>query len=227
MAGERTGPPFMGGSGGPGSLIGLIDPEWAMLAAMARPKAFDRETALQAAVQVFWARGFEGASTEALLAAMQISRQSLYDTFGDKRRLFLEALQYYNARSIAELTRGLKAGGSPLAALEKALLAFVSKPAEELAMGCMGVNAICEFGRGDHEVARLGEASGAVLAAALERTIRAGKAGGEIRADLDERQAVRYLATVLAGMKVQARAGAGKAALREIAQVAVRGLARV
>jgi len=59
---------------------------------VARPKAFDRAQALQAAMQVFWVKGYEATSLEDLLAAMEIGRQSLYDTFGDKRRLYLEAL---------------------------------------------------------------------------------------------------------------------------------------
>ena len=57
---------------------------------MARPKEFDRDSALQKAVDVFCDRGYDGTSTEELLRAMDISRQSLYDTFGDKRQLYLD-----------------------------------------------------------------------------------------------------------------------------------------
>ena len=55
---------------------------------MARPKEFDPRTALSAAVQVFWRNGYEKTSLDDLMAAMQVGRQSLYDTFGDKRELY-------------------------------------------------------------------------------------------------------------------------------------------
>jgi TetR/AcrR family transcriptional repressor of nem operon len=82
---------------------------------MARPKEFDRDIALQQAIKVFSNHGYEGTSTDALLKAMRISRQSLYDTFGDKRRLYLEALQRYNADSVSDLIGAMNASPSSLA----------------------------------------------------------------------------------------------------------------
>ena len=66
---------------------------------MARSKEFDRDAALQAAILTFAARGFEGTSTDDLLLAMGIGRRSMYDTFGDKRQLYLAALRRYAADS--------------------------------------------------------------------------------------------------------------------------------
>jgi len=190
---------------------------------MARTKEFDREAALDAAVEVFWASGYEGASTGSLLRAMGIGRQSMYDTFGDKRRLYLEALRRYNARSVAGFAHAL-GGPSPLASLEKAMLEFASAPADRLAMGCMGVNAVCEFGRSDPQVAALTDASAAVLAAALERVVRDAGAAGEVPAGLDEKAAADFVAATLSGMKVSARAGATRETLRGIARLAVQAL---
>src|SRR6202030_156629 len=62
---------------------------------MARPREFDREEALECATGVFWAKGYASTSTDELLAAMGIGRQSLYNTFQDKRALYLEALERY------------------------------------------------------------------------------------------------------------------------------------
>ena len=61
---------------------------------MARPREFDREDVLEEAIKVFADHGFGGTSTDVLLKAMGISRQSMYDTFGGKRQLYLEALQF-------------------------------------------------------------------------------------------------------------------------------------
>jgi AcrR family transcriptional regulator len=81
---------------------------------MARPKEFERDTALDDAIAIFCEHGFEGTSTDALLGKMGISRQSLYDTFGDKRRLYLEALQRYVEDNVAIQIAALNAPPSPL-----------------------------------------------------------------------------------------------------------------
>src|SRR5207237_6339181 len=62
---------------------------------MARQKEFDRDEVLHKAMEVFWARGYEGSSIQDLVKHMGINRQSIYDTFGDKHTLFLEALDLY------------------------------------------------------------------------------------------------------------------------------------
>ncbi|MFA9412981.1 MAG: TetR/AcrR family transcriptional regulator, partial [Deltaproteobacteria bacterium] len=62
---------------------------------MARAKEFDREVVLERAMEFFWAQGYEAASMRELLDTMDIGRQSLYDTFGDKHSLFLASLQHY------------------------------------------------------------------------------------------------------------------------------------
>ena len=67
---------------------------------MARPREFDREVALERATCVFWAKGYASTSTEDLLAAMGIGRQSLYNAFVDKRALYLEALERYKRHHV-------------------------------------------------------------------------------------------------------------------------------
>jgi TetR/AcrR family transcriptional repressor of nem operon len=190
---------------------------------MGRPKAFDRDTALAAAIELFWAKGFAGASAEDLTAAMGIGRQSLYDTFGDKRRLYLEALTRYNTDNVAGHLAALRDAASPLQAIEGLLLQFANEPEHRRARGCMGVNAICEFGR-DPDVAEARRASGELLEAGLSRVIAGGKASGDIDASVDPRSAARFIAATLAGMKVQAKAGAPAEGLRDVAAFAVSAL---
>ena len=62
---------------------------------MARPREFDVDDALDRAMNVFWAKGYEATSMSDLMAAMDLSKSSLYDTFGSKHELFLSALQRY------------------------------------------------------------------------------------------------------------------------------------
>ena len=76
---------------------------------MARPREFDRDAAVERAMSVFWRKGYAATSTDDLLRAMKIGRQSMHDTFGDKRRLYVEALKRYSKERIAEHIRRLRA----------------------------------------------------------------------------------------------------------------------
>ncbi len=191
---------------------------------MARPREFDREEVLEEAIKVFADHGFGGTSTDVLLKAMGISRQSMYDTFGDKRQLYLEALQRYSAGSVSEIIRSLNTRPSPLKGLEAALVAFASRPIAQAAQGCLGVSAMCEFGRSDPQIAVANDAAARTLQAALERVIADGKASGEVASDVDVRTAAQFIAVTLSGMKVAARGGASASTLRDIARMAIRSL---
>jgi len=192
---------------------------------MARPREFERDDALQRAIEVFCTKGYAAASTDELMQAMRISRQSMYNAFGDKRTLYLEALRRYNADSTSELIHRLGKAASPLAGLESALLAFASRLEAEGTNGCMGVNATCEFGRDDPEVALLNDSAGSTLISAFERALREAKAKGDIGPDINEAAAARFLLSTLVGMKVSAKGGASMAELRDTARFALRGVA--
>src|SRR5258707_11830377 len=85
------------------------------------------------------------------MRAMEVGRQSMYDTFGDKRALFLKALEVYVSESVRAISVELQAPGSPLAAIRSALVHFSERKDLSSTDGCMGINAICEFGMRDEE----------------------------------------------------------------------------
>jgi AcrR family transcriptional regulator len=191
---------------------------------MARPKEFDRDEVVKKAIAVFRDKGYAATSTDDLLQAMNIGRQSMYDTFGDKRRLYLEALQRYNADGVGEFIHSMSKSSSPLAGLESALLSFAAKSSAEDAFGCMGVSAVCEFGQSDADVVTLTETSHMTLAASLERQLRDAKAKGEIPRSIDERAATQFINSTLLGMKLSARGGASHQTLKNIASFAIKSL---
>ena len=191
---------------------------------MARTKEFDRDEALQKAIGVFCDKGYAAASTDELMRAMKISRQSMYDTFGDKRRLYLEAFRRYIADSINEQIGYLEKSSSPLAGIEKMLIAFAKRTELDGIVGCMGVNAICEFGRSDPEITLLGDAESIRLTSALERALRQAKRKKEISKLVKESAAAQFLKATLSGMKVSAKAGADTRTLKSIAHFALRSL---
>ena len=191
---------------------------------MARPKEFERDTALNGAIAIFCDRGYEGTSTDALLDKMGISRQSLYDTFGDKRHLYLEALQRYVEGRVDSQIAILNSTASPIEGVKAVLLAMASKAAIAGAPGCMGIGATCEFGRSDAEISALIDANGKRLSSALERRLIEAGSKGEIGKDVEPRAAAQFVKATLTGMKVAARGGASADTLRNIARMAVRSL---
>lgn len=179
---------------------------------------------MQQAIGIFSEHGYEGSSTGALLEGMGISRQSLYDTFGDKRQLYLEALQRYTTDNVGALARALAEASSPAVALESLLDAAIAQALAEPHPRCLGVSAICEFGRSDPGITVLTERAGAALGAALERSLLQARELGAIAADTDIVMASQYLRASLSGIKLAARSGAPEATLRGIAALALRAL---
>jgi TetR/AcrR family transcriptional repressor of nem operon len=191
---------------------------------MARPKAFDRDTAVQHAMSVFWEQGYEVTSTDDLLRAMGIGRQSMYNTFGDKQRLYIEALQRYQAQYGARLVERLRASSSPLAALRAVLRAVADETPQERARGCMTVNAITECAPTNQEVAALVKASGLLCDAVFAQIVREAQRVGELSPSLDDQAAARFLSATVHGLRVSAKAGVSPETLREITDFALRGL---
>jgi TetR/AcrR family transcriptional regulator, transcriptional repressor for nem operon len=191
---------------------------------VARPKEFDQVTALKAAITVFSDHGYEGTSTDALLEAMRICRQSMYDTFGDKHRLYLEALEKYQQESVAENIKQLRSTASPLAGIEAFVIGIIASDKSVRARGCMGVSSICEFGNGDADVVALRAKSGGAQHRALVERLRQAQAANEIGANVDVEHAARFVETMMFGLQVSAKAGASLQSLRETAAFAIASL---
>lgn len=183
---------------------------------MVRPREFNREDALDSAMRVFWAKGYASTSTDDLLAAMQIGRQSLYNAFGDKRKLYLEAFEHYVHSSVAGHIERLTRGTSPLAGIKALLLGVVAEDAAQRALGCMGVNSVCEFGTTDGEINRIRAAGAKRLTAALHARVVQARLGGEIDPQIDVDETTLFLGGALQMLQVQARGGMSVASLRRM-----------
>ncbi|MCY1053476.1 TetR/AcrR family transcriptional regulator [Nannocystis sp. SCPEA4] len=191
---------------------------------MPRPREFDRDEAVERAMAVFWEHGYEATSTEQLLQAMGIGRQSMYAAFGDKHGLYLAALERYQARQAAALLERLRAVASPLAAIEDILLGVAGEAPEARARGCMGIQSIVELAQRDPDVVLLARSATALCEAAFERMVAEAKCRGELGPHVDERSAGRFLLTTLQGLRISARTGATPEALRAVAGFAVAAL---
>lgn len=189
---------------------------------MARPKEFDQEQALRKAIGLFCQQGFAATSTDDLMRVMEVGRQSMYDSFGDKRALFLKALELYVTESIHSISVELERPGSALAAVQNALVTFAQRKDLSSAEGCMGLNAISEFGQRDADVTRISRNAARVLRQTLLRVLTMAKEEREIRSDADLESMADFFESTLAGIRMAAKAGKSRHALRNIAAFASR-----
>jgi TetR/AcrR family transcriptional repressor of nem operon len=189
---------------------------------MARPKEFDQEKALRKAIRLFSQQGFAATSTDDLMRVMEVGRQSMYDTFGDKRALFLKALELYVTESVHSINVELERPGSALAAVRNALVTFAQRKDLSSAEGCMGLNAISEFGQRDAAVTRISRDAAHVLRQTLMHVLTRAKKQGEISSDANLDSMADFFESTLAGIKMAAKAGKSRLALRNIAAFAAR-----
>ena len=188
---------------------------------MARPKAFDRAQALQAAMQVFWVKGYEATSLEDLLAAMKIGRQSLYDTFGDKRALFMEALVQYRELLEGYLRGCLADAPTVKAAFRRLFMQVVDEPEAHQRRGCLLINSAVELAPHDPETAQFVVAYQRATERLFRRSLELAQERGELAADRDARALARYLVSAIQGLRVMAKADPNRAALRDVVGVAL------
>ena len=191
---------------------------------MARPREFDRGEALKRALAVFWEKGFEATSTDDLVRAMGIGRQSMYDTFGDKHQLYLEALQLYEANTGAEFFKRICETPSPFVAICDYVLSIADGTFADRARGCFFVNATSELAPSDPDVAAVIRAGSALCEAAFERILREAKQRGEVDRSVDERVAARFLLSTIRGLRVSAKADVEPEDLRAITTLALSSL---
>ncbi|MBP1884476.1 TetR/AcrR family transcriptional regulator [Sinorhizobium mexicanum] len=187
---------------------------------MARTKEFDRDRALDAAIGVFREHGFEGTSTEMLVRAMKIGRQSLYDTFGDKWKLYCLAVERYSAGEVNAHIAMLRSQPHALDGLR----AMMERVAEIAAQACLGVSSICEFGQSRPELTALQYAADRRLKEAARERIGEAQATGDVEKTLSAEEVANFLFASIAGMRIAARGGASREHLRSLARLALRAI---
>lgn len=191
---------------------------------MGRPREFDVDAALQAAMELFWRKGYEGTSLSDLTDGMGITRPSLYGTFGNKEELFRKALERYHRTHMGFVAEAL---GQPTAraVVERLLTGFADAQTQAPnPCGCLGVNAAlaCSDDAADVQKALIDwrRASERALAVRLAEA----ETAGELPEGSKAEDLARYVMTVAQGMAVQAAAGADRAALHRVIEMTLRAL---
>ncbi len=187
-----------------------------------RVRQFDADEALDRALEVFSARGYEGATLPELTRAMGINRPSLYAAFGNKEQLFHKALDRYQTGPQSFVSGALKKP-TARAVAEGIFSGFVRMQRDRSRPpGCMIVSGALACGEETEpvrrELARLRQAIVATLRERFDRAVRE----GDLPARTDCGSLARYVATVLNGLAVQAASGATETELRKVAAIAMR-----
>lgn len=189
---------------------------------MARPRSFDEDKALDAAIACFWSRGLEATSVRDLAGCMGIQGPSLYNAFGDKRALFARALERYATRTMRERIARIERECEPKTAIRtfvhEAIERSVSDPHRR---GCLLVNSALEVAPHDTELRARIAAYLEEITTFFRRNIAAAQAAGTVPARLDRAVAARHLLGVLVGIRVLARTNPDRALLEGVARPAL------
>jgi TetR/AcrR family transcriptional repressor of nem operon len=180
-------------------------------------KSFDEEVALDGAMQVFWAKGFEPASIADLLAETGLNRGSLYNAFGGKQQLFVKALLKYDRNRQAMLAK-LEALDDPTEAIATFFDTTVAKTVgDQDHKGCFLFNTALQIATHDEQVKEIVTNGVREIEAFFRRSIEVGQARGAIRKELDPAVTAKTLLSLIVAIRVLGRGVFAEAALHKIA----------
>ncbi len=193
---------------------------------MPRNKAFQEEEALEKAMQVFWKKGYNATSMEDLVSGMGINRASLYDTFGDKKQLYLAVLKFYqtqanqNAKAVM-----LKNASSPKAQLT-AICTFLMDDSldTETPKGCLLANATSEMALLDADICQFVTDNVFSFEQTFETLIREGQAKGEYKTTIAPSNAATFLSNFLYGIRTVSKTKPDATKMRESLKLALQVL---
>jgi AcrR family transcriptional regulator len=202
----------------------LFITERTLMAVIGRPRGFDRDAALEAAMFLFWRKGFAATSMNDLCDAMGVRSPSLYAAFGSKEALYLEAVEHYVRTQGPPVWDKLAEGATARAGIENLLMAGTESLPKSRATpaGCMAVLAAV----GDEwpaAITRVVKKVRLEMLGMLRSRLETAVAKGELTASTDINGLSRFYLSVFQGMAIQARDGASQAELKAVAATAMAG----
>ncbi len=187
---------------------------------MARQKEFNREAVLVKAMETFWHHGYEGTSVQDLVKSMGINRGSLYDTFGDKRSLFLEAIAHYEKTIVQRIIQTLEAPHASKQAIIDYFNHVVDRiMADKDRRGCLLTNTAVELCAHDPDTAQRITSDLKRVETAFYRALSRAKTQGELSSHLDPQAIASFLTCSLQGLRVMSRVNPSRETLQGVVQV--------
>ncbi|MDZ7643979.1 MAG: TetR/AcrR family transcriptional regulator [Woeseiaceae bacterium] len=190
-----------------------------------RPLEFDRDTALEAAMQLFWSRGYEATSLQDLLGSMGIARSSFYQSFGSKQEVFLLAVERYRDCLVDALRQSLAVADSGIAFIEDTLKSVAADAGgADGPRGCLVFNSAAEFGQKNPDVAGRVAASIDAFTRVFADAISRAQQEGDVPPERDPVLMARYIVCTMSGLRTLAKAGARRKELNDLAHLALASL---
>ncbi|MEM1110514.1 MAG: TetR/AcrR family transcriptional regulator [Pseudomonadota bacterium] len=183
---------------------------------MPRSAQFDRSQALNAALKLFWARGYSATALPDLLQAMGIARSSFYASFGSKRELFIECLELFGERTlqgIAAREDSLPPGQLPRAFFENTLL---EPSRQRVAQGCMMVNSVLELSEVDAELSEFAASRLDLIESFFARCFTDAQTSGALDSQRSPKELAQLVMTINLGLRVQSRKNPSREYLQSI-----------
>ncbi|MDP1519879.1 TetR/AcrR family transcriptional regulator [Porticoccus litoralis] len=172
-----------------------------------RPRGFEEERVLEAVMNTFWEKGYEGTSFKDLFEATGLHKASLYQAFGDKHQLFLKALGFYIEQTFKEVAASAYSSDSPMENL-RSLLSGINTLCLK-GNGCMLLNSLVEVAPHDPDVKEMIERSHTIKKRFLADMIDKAQRSGEITTEQDPERLAAILMVALAGVAATVKGFSG------------------
>ena len=190
---------------------------------MPRPPSFDREEKIEEAMDLFWEQGYEATSVQDLVDHLGLNRSSLYNTFGGKHDLYLEALDHYRERDRRVLRRRLHDAPTALEGLRRAFEA-VAERATESQCGCFTANATVECAPHDPCTEERACEAFRAMRALFQEAVERAQEEGTVPSERDAEALGRYLTNAYNGIHLTAKTNPSTAMVQDIVEETLRGL---
>ncbi|MEP6805051.1 MAG: TetR/AcrR family transcriptional regulator [Flavobacterium sp.] len=175
---------------------------------MARTKEFNEDKALDKAIEIFWHKGYNGTSAQDLVTHLGLSRSSLYDTFGDKQKLFSQSLQRYQQNAQNQIVELFDTSNNIKDTLHDIFKQAVIESLEDsITKGCFMVNSSVELAMHDEEIAKIVKSNSQIMEGVFTKAVQKGQDSGQISKNLDARTLARFIFNNYSGIRVLARSG--------------------
>lgn len=194
---------------------------------MARPREFNEQEVIGRAVDVFWRKGFADTSIGDLEHALGMGRQSIYNTFGDKRALFIRALQHYyeqGSDTLVSVFSNEHRGLESIYAYFKLVVENVTHSDDR--RGCFLIKCLMDHGIGDADVASRCQSNENRLLQVFKKALEEAKEDSMLADSLDLDATAILLSTQVYGLNVMARSGASKETLQNSVSALLKYLVR-
>ena len=193
---------------------------------MGRTRSFDTGEVLDKAVDVFWERGYDAVGMQEICRVTGLNSGSLYAAFGDKRGLFIQALQRYMGKVSNQAIERLNGNSSGLAGIVDYFKSLVAAMVEgKRKWGCLVTNSVVEFAMTDAEIAQAFRLHLARLEAAFAGAIERARHDGELPPGIPSTEAAAFLVCTVQGLNVLAKTRPGRETLETAVRVAIGALA--